>query len=206
MTWSALSCAQRPHLQLIVHQLCTKIAPFPRLHNPPVNALAFSAHPRRFRLIGWARSIFRSNREMNKKHPPSGSKSELCGDLLKDLGPASALSSWVDPFDSFRAPRFAKTGSGLRPCVFRSGLAGKPFTKQVRQHLPRKRSGDECVQYAVEPAWNDSGAVFDQTAEALRYALLDAHRFHRHSLRIEGELFEHRCVRNPGCQHSDVDT
>src|SRR5216683_6100662 len=31
-------------------------------------------------------------------------------------------------------------------------------------------------------------------------------RFHRHSLRIEGELFEHRCVRNPGCQYSDVDT
>ena len=47
---------------------------------------------------------------------------------------------------------------------------------------------------------------FDQTAEALRYALLDAHRFHRHSLRIEGELFEHRCVRNPGCKYSDVDT
>ena len=72
---------------------------------------------------------------------------------------------------------------------------GKPFTKQVRQHLPRERSGDEGVPDAVEPAWNDSGAVFDQTAEALRYALLDAHRFHRHGLRIEAELFEHSCVR-----------
>jgi hypothetical protein len=67
---------------------------------------------------------------------------------------------------------------GLRPCVCRSGLAGKPFTKQFRLHLPRKRSGHEGVQDAVQPAWNDSGAVFAQTAEALRYALLDAHRFH----------------------------
>src|SRR6267378_3889616 len=96
--------------------------------------------------------------------------------------------------------------SGLRPCVCRSGLAGKPFTKQVRLHLPRKSSGHEGVQYAVQPAWNDSGAVFEQTAEALRYALLDAHRFHRHGLRIEAELFEHRCVRKPGCKYSDVDT
>src|SRR6202035_1238248 len=93
-------------------------------------------------------------------------------------------------------------GLGVRAC----GLVRKRCTKHVRQRLPRKRSGDEGVQYAVEPAWNDSGAVFDQTAEALRYALLDAHRFHRHSLRIEGELFEPRCVRNPGCQYSDVDT
>ena len=45
-----------------------------------------------------------------------------------------------------------------------------------------------------------------RTAEALRYALLDAHRFHRHGLRIEAELFEHRCVRKPGCQYCDVDT
>ena len=98
-------------------------------------------------------------------------------------------------------------GLGLAASSCNSGLAGKPFTKQVRQHLPRKRSGDEGVQYAVEPAWNDSGAVFEQTAEALRYALPDAHRFRRHSLRIEGELFVHRCVRNPGCQYSsDVDT
>src|SRR5260370_14222636 len=95
--------------------------------------------------------------------------------------------------------------SGLRPCVCRSGLVGKPFTKQVRLHLPRKRSGHEGVQYAVQPAWNDSGAVFEQTVEALRYALLDAERFHRHGLRIEAELFKHRCVRKPGCQHSDVD-
>src|SRR6266404_6051123 len=85
-------------------------------------------------------------------------------------------------------------------------LLRKPFTKQVRLHLPRKRSGHERVQDAVQPAGNDSGAVFEQTAEALRYALLDAHRFHRHGLRIEAELFEHRCVRKPGCQYSDVDT
>jgi hypothetical protein len=104
-----------------------------------------------------------------------------------------------------KPPRFTTRpllGLGPRAC----GIVRKRCTKHVRQHLPRKRCGDEGVQYAVEPAWNDSGAVFDQTAEALRYALLDAHRFHRHSLRIEGELFEHRCVRNPGCKYSDVDT
>ena len=86
-------------------------------------------------------------------------------------------------------------GLGPRAC----GLAGKPFTNHVRLHLPRKRSGHEGVHDAVQPAWNDSGAVFEQTAEALRYALLDAHRFQRHGLRIEAELFEHRCVRKPGC-------
>src|SRR6266446_6001343 len=100
----------------------------------------------------------------------------------------------------------ARQRSGLCPCDCRSGLVGKPFTKQVRLHLPRKRSGHESVQYAIQPAWNDSGAVFDQTAEALRYALLDAQRFHRHGLRIEAELFEHGCVRKPGRQYRDVDT
>src|SRR5712671_6901986 len=85
-------------------------------------------------------------------------------------------------------------------------LARKPFTKQVRLHLPRKRSGHEGVQDAVQPAWNDAGAVFEQTPEALRYALIDAHRFQRHGLRIEAELFEHRCVRKPGCLYSAVAT
>src|SRR5260370_21315061 len=96
--------------------------------------------------------------------------------------------------------------SGGSPCVSRRGLARKPFTKDVRLYLPRERSGHEGVHDAVQPAWNDSGAVFEQTAEALRYALLDAHRFHRHGLRIEAELFEDRCVRKPGRQYSDVDT
>src|ERR1700746_1752061 len=86
------------------------------------------------------------------------------------------------------------------------GLAGKPFTKHVRLYLPRERSGHEGVHDAVQPAWNDSGAVFEQTAEALSYALVDAHWFHRHGLRIEAELFEHRCVRKPGRQYSDGDT
>src|SRR6266478_5580352 len=86
------------------------------------------------------------------------------------------------------APRFITRpllGLGPRAC----GLAGKPFTNHVRLHLPRKRSGHEGVHDAVQPAWNDSGAVFEQTPEALRYALLDAHRFQRHGLRIEAELF-----------------
>src|SRR5260221_287081 len=104
-----------------------------------------------------------------------------------------------------RAP-FAASLSGLSRCVCGSGLTLKPFTKDVRLYLPRKRSGHEGVHDAVQPAWNDSGAVFEQTAEALRYALLDAHRFHRQGLRIEAELFEHCCVRKPGCQYSDVDT
>ena len=47
----------------------------------------------------------------------------------------------------------------------------KPFTKHVRLHLPRTRSGHEGVHDAVQPTRNDSGAVFEQTAEALRYAL-----------------------------------
>src|SRR6267154_4985694 len=92
------------------------------------------------------------------------------------------------------------------PSPRKSGLAGKPFIYQVRLDFPRKRSGHEGVQDAVQPAWNDFGAVFAQTAEGLRYALLDAHRFHRHGFRFKAELFEHRCVRKPGCQYSDVDT
>src|SRR5229473_2346881 len=88
----------------------------------------------------------------------------------------------------------------------RCGLDSKPFINQVRFDFPRKRSGHEGVQDAVQPAWNDFGAVFAQTAEGLRYALLDAHRFHRHGFRFKAELFEHRCVRKPGCQYSDVDT
>ena len=80
-------------------------------------------------------------------------------------------------------------GLGPRAC----GLAGKPFTKHVRLHLPRKRSGHEGVHDAVQPAWNDSGAVLKETAEAFRYALLNAHRFHRHGLRIEAELFGTPC-------------
>src|SRR6185436_10279607 len=98
--------------------------------------------------------------------------------------------TWILPIEHSSRRR----SRPLRPWR-RSGLAGKPFTKHVRLHLPRKRSGHEVVHDAVQPAWNDSGAVFEQTAEALRYALLDAHRFHRHGLRIEAELFEHRCVR-----------
>src|SRR4029077_12209260 len=96
--------------------------------------------------------------------------------------------------------------SCLRPSDCRRGRARERFTNHVRLYLPRKRSWHEGVHDAVQPAWNDSGAVFEQTAEALRYASLDAHRFHRHGLRIEAELFEHLCVRKPGSQYSDVDT
>jgi len=64
---------------------------------------------------------------MKKKQPPSGSKSELYGDLLEDLGPASGLSSWVDiPLDFFRShdlPRRQSTRevvSGDVPCAART--------------------------------------------------------------------------------------
>src|SRR5258708_7412953 len=86
------------------------------------------------------------------------------------------------------------------------GLAGKPFTNQVRLDFPRKRSGHEGVQDAVQPAWNDFGAVFAQTAEALRSALLDAHRSNRHGLRIDAARFQQRCARNPGRQRREVHT
>jgi hypothetical protein len=78
-------------------------------------------------------------------------------------------------------------------------LLASPLPSMSASHLPRKRSGHEGVHDAVQPAWNDSGAVFEQTAEALRCALLDAHRFQQHGLRIEAELFKHRRVRKPGC-------
>src|SRR5258708_1485592 len=68
-----------------------------------------------------------------------------------------------------------------------SELAGKPFTKHVRLYHPRKRSGHEGVHDAVQAPRNNHRAVLEQTAEALRYALLDAHRFQRHGLRIEAE-------------------
>src|SRR5260370_453153 len=111
-------------------------------------------------------------------------------------------------------PQRAKRESRSSAYVYPSGpdvhsLSESAFpmkTQSRRLRLPRKKSGHEGVHDAVQPAWNDSGAVFEQTAEALGYALLDAHRFHRHGLRIEAELFEHRCVRKPGCQYSDVDT
>src|SRR5258705_2879912 len=57
----------------------------------------------------------------------------------------------------------------------RCGLDSKPFINQVRFDFPRKRSGHEGVQDAVQPAWNDFGAVSAQTAEGLRYAGFRTH-------------------------------
>src|SRR5260370_23611930 len=128
-----------------------------------------------------------------------------CGTIPQSAVTRTIGSSQVR--DRFRVPRQPTTiPLGLAVSTCNSGLAGKPFTEHVRLHLPRKRTGHEGVHDAVQPAWNDSGAVFEQTAETLRYALLDVHRFHRHGLRIEAELFEHGCVRKPGCQYRDVDT
>jgi len=62
------------------------------------------------------------------------------------------------------------------------------FTNHVRLHLPRKR-GHEGVHDAVQPAWNDSGAVFEQTLRPSDTHCSTLIRFQRHGLRIEAELF-----------------
>src|SRR5216684_4380835 len=100
----------------------------------------------------------------------------------------------------------SKIVDAVRLDARKGGRSDRGWLQKSASPTPRKRSGHEGVQDAVQPAWNDFGAVFAQTAEGLRYALLDAHRFHRHGCRFKAELFEHRCVRKPGCQYSDVDT
>src|SRR5258706_13899273 len=98
----------------------------------------------------------------------------------------------------------ALVAQGSSDC--RRGPARLRFTNYVGLHLPRNRSGHEGVHDPVQSARNDPGPVCPQRVKALGYALLDAHRFHRHGLRIEAELFEHLCVRKRGCQYGDVDT
>ena len=48
----------------------------------------------------------------------------------------------------------------------RCGLDSKPFINQVRFDFPRKRSGHESVQDAVQPAGNDFGAVLPMPDDA----------------------------------------
>src|SRR6202166_456273 len=108
---------------------------------------------------------------------------------------------------------YGSSGSTSRPSVIRPlsvRLQERNCWQALYQATPLPSSAQEKrargLSICGQPAWNDSGAVFEQTAEALRYALLDAHWFHRHGLRIEAELVDHRCVRNAGCQYSDIDT
>src|SRR5258707_11379754 len=74
----------------------------------------------------------------------------------------------------------------------RCGLDSKPFINQVRFDFPRKRSGHEGVQDAVQPAWNDFGAVFAQTADGLSYELPYANWFNRYGYWIESDLIVYR--------------
>src|SRR5229473_3489083 len=128
-----------------------------------------------------------------------------------------ATSAWLTPCCNSLAAAIRRRS---KPSKFRFTPAGLPILLSYHMYLyyaslnksPGLPSSSvapvlrEIAFSMVRPAWNDSGAVFEQTAEALRYALLDAHRFHRHGLRIEAQLFEHRCDGKPGCQYSDVDT
>src|SRR5258707_14943023 len=113
---------------------------------------------------------------------------------------------WRCSLVSFRTPASPATQKSASPSPRKSGLAGKPFIYQVRLDFPCKRSGHEGVQDAVEPAWNVFGAVFDQAAEGLRYALLVVHRFHLLGFQLEPGLFEHRLVGKPGLPYGDVTT
>src|ERR1700722_17530074 len=68
-------------------------------------------------------------------------------------GIASSGHTWM------HVPQRSRMATEKRePSPRKSGLAGKPFINQVRLDFPRKRSGHEGVQDAVQPAWNDFGA------------------------------------------------
>jgi len=54
---------------------------------------------------------------------------------------------------------------------------GKPFTNQVRFDFPRKRSGHGAFKMRFSRPGMTLERFLRKTAEALRYALLDAHRF-----------------------------
>src|SRR5258708_16596673 len=78
--------------------------------------------------------------------------------------------------------------SGLHKRVCRCGLARERFTQELRCHCPFDGSWHNCINEAVQSARNYSGAVFPQRVKALGYALLHAHRLHRHVPRVEPEL------------------
>src|SRR5271170_1754875 len=73
------------------------------------------------------RSTFERNPETNKRPPSSRSRSEWYADLLEDLGPASAPSSWADLLDSFSFTMIYQDGRSRRqaapgdaPCAART--------------------------------------------------------------------------------------
>ena len=56
------------------------------------------------------------------------------------------------------------------------------------------QAGTNAFIDAVHPARKDPGPVFPQRAKALGYALLKAHRLHRHGQRVEPKLGLHRRI------------
>jgi len=74
---------------------------------------------------------------------------------------------------------------GPRVCGF---LFRKRFTQHLRCKRPFHESWHKRVHDAVHPARNDPGPVFPHRVKALGYALLHAHRLHRHGPRVEPKL------------------
>ncbi len=105
--------------------------------------------------------------------------------------PASTWTDWFSHGSTASDSLLAHSQDPAR-AIAGAGLLASAFPKGV--HDP------------VQSARNDPGPVYPQRVKALGYALLHAQRLHRHGLRIEAELFEHLCIRKPGCQYSDVDT
>ena len=105
-----------------------------------------------------------------------------------------------------KAPRFITrplSGLGSRAC--RCGLARERFTQHLRCHRPFHESWHKCVHEAIQSARNYSGPVFPQRVKALGYALLHAHRLHRHGPRVEPKLGQHGRVCQRGRHDGNVD-
>ena len=84
--------------------------------------------------------------------------------------------------------------SGLPARACRCGLARERLTQHLRCHRPFHGSWHKCVHEAIQSARNYSGPVFPQRVKALGYALLHAHRLHRHGPPVEPELGQRRRV------------
>ena len=84
-------------------------------------------------------------------------------------------------------------------------LARKRFTQHLCCHRPFHESWHKCVHEAIQSARNYSGPVFPQRVKALGYALLHAHRLHRHGPRVEPKLGQHRRVCQRGRHDGNVD-
>jgi len=99
-------------------------------------------------------------------------------------------------------PRFiTRPLLGLGPRAY--GLARERFTQHLCCKRPFHESRHKCVHETIQSARNYSGPVFPQRVKALGYALLHAHRLHRHGPRVEPKLGQHRRVCQWG-RHGDL--